>query len=366
MTVFVKCCTKAPAAAPAPTQAATAPSPTAPAAAKPTVAAAVTPAAQAKPTTMATVKFGSPGAVSDAGVYVGVDRGYFKDLGLDVQVLPFQSGPLMVAPLASGDLDVAGGSISTALLNAIDRGVALKMVAGKGSNIKGYDFSWVVVRKDLIDSGKVKDIKDIKGLKVAVGSVKSGVEAIVYYLMKQAGMNINDVELIAMGDPDKLTAFGTKGIDVGVMSEPAINTAVEQGLAVRWAPGATSSIYGGEYQAAELDYSEQFSKNSDAARRFMVGYVKGLRDYNDAVAKGLNKASMVSILAKFTAQKDPALYDKMLMPYLNPDGKIHMPSVGMDFDYFKQMGYYTGNLTLQGIVDTQITDHAVQQLGSYK
>ena len=355
--------TKAPAAT-SPTQAA--PAPTAAAAPKPTVAAAVTPTALAKPTTLTTVKFGSPGSVSDAGVYVGVERGYFKDVGLDVQVLPFQSGPLMVAPLASGDLDVAGGSISTALLNAIDRGVALKMVAGKGSNIKGADFSWVIVRKDLVDSGKVKDIKDLKGLKVAVGSLKSGAEAIIYYLMKQAGMNISDVDLIAMGYPDMLTAFSTKGIDVGMIIEPSVNAAVEQGLAVRWAPGATSVIYGGEYMAAELVYSEQFTKNTDAARRFMVGYVKGMRDYNDAFVKGINKAALVSILTKATSQKDPALYDKMLMPYLNPDGKIHMPSVGMDFDYFKQMGYYTGNLTLPGIVDTQFTDYAVQQLGAYK
>src|SRR3989304_3251014 len=118
--------------------------------------------------------------------------------------------------------------------------------------------------------------------------------------------------------------------------------------------------------AAELDYSEQFTKNTDVARRFMVGYVKGERDYNDAFAKGQNKSAIVSMLTKHTSQKDPAIYDKMQMPYLNPDGKLHMASIGMDFDYFKMKGYYTGSLTLPGIVDTQFTDYAVQQLGAYK
>lgn len=38
----------------------------------------------------------------------------------------------------------------------------------------------------------------------------------------------------------------------------------------------------------------------------------------------------------------------------------------MDFDYLKQMGYYTGKLELKSVIDTQFTDYAVQQLGPYK
>ncbi|HLE81840.1 MAG TPA: ABC transporter substrate-binding protein, partial [Dehalococcoidia bacterium] len=134
----------APAAAPTPTPtkapAAVASTPT-PAPPKPTAA---PPTPTPKP---ATVRFGSPGAISDAGIYIGIEKGYFKEQGVDVQVLPFQSGPLMIAPLAAGELEVAGGTISTGLLNAIERGVALKIVAGKGSNVKGFDFSRFTVRK---------------------------------------------------------------------------------------------------------------------------------------------------------------------------------------------------------------------------
>ncbi len=361
--------TKAPAAAATPTAAAK-PSPAAqatPAAAQPTTAAKPTTASQpTAPAKAATVRFGSPGSVSDAGVFIGAEKGYFKDLGLDVQVLPFQSGPTMIAPLAAGELDVGGGSISTGLLNAIDRGVALKIVTGKGSNIKGFDFSRVTVRKELIDSGQVKEIKDFKGKKFAVASAQSGAEAIAYYFLKQGGLTIKDVELLIMGYPDMIAAYANKAVDLAVQIEPTLNASVERGLTVRWPPGATSTIYGGEYQAAELVFSEQFTKNVDVSRRFMIGYLKGMRDYNDAFAKGQNKSQIVSILNKYTTEKDPTLFDKMEMPYLNGDGKMHVPSMQMDFDYFKQMGYYTGKLELKGIIDTQFTDYAVQQLGPYK
>lgn len=360
----------APAAVPTPTPtkppAAPAETPTQ-AAPKPAAAATASPAAQPSPTPRpTTVRFGSPGAVSDAGVYIAIEKGYFKDLGLDVQVLAFQSGPAMIAPLSAGDLEVAGGIISTGLLNAIDRGVALKITAGKGSGVKGFDFSRVTVRKDLIDSGAVKEVKDLKGKKFALPSTKSGAEAIAHYFLKQGGISINDVELVTMGYPDMLAAYANKAIDLALQVEPTLNAGVERGLAVRWPPGGLSAIYGGEYQAATLVLSEQFTKNTDAARRFTVGYVKGLRVYNDAFAKGQNKGQIVSILTKFTSEKDPAVYEKMEMPYLNPDGKMHVPSMKMDFDYFKDMGYYTGKLELQQIIDPQFIDYAVQQLGPYK
>ena len=212
----------APAAAPTPTPtkapAAVAATPT-PAPPKPTAA---PPTPTPKP---ATVRFGSPGAISDAGIYIGIEKGYFKEQGVDVQVLPFQSGPLMIAPLAAGELEVAGGTISTGLLNAIERGVALKIVAGKGSNVKGFDFSRFTVRKDLIDSGQVKEVKDLKGKKVAVASARSGAEAIVSYLLKQGGLTIKDVELVAMTYADMLAAFSNKAIDAAIQVEPTLNAA---------------------------------------------------------------------------------------------------------------------------------------------
>lgn len=56
----------------------------------------------------------------------------------------------------------------------------------------------------------------------------------------------------------------------------------------------------------------------------------------------------------------------MEMPFLNPDGKIHVASMKMDFDFFREMGYYTGKLELQTLIDNQFVEYALQQLGPYK
>ncbi len=285
---------------------------------------------------------------------------------MEVKIETVQSAASAIAPLAAGDLDVAGGTLSTAFLNAIDRGVGMKIVATKGGAIKGFDASQMIFRKSLMDSGEVKEVKDLKGKTLSLANVQSAAEAEAAFFLKQGGLTIKDVNMVVMGYPDQLAAYANKAIDFAIQNEPLITTAVEQGLAVKWAPGAFSTFYGGEYQVATLQFAEAFAKNTDAARRFMVGYVKGLRDYNDAFAKGKDKDAIITILTKYTSQKDAALYSKMEMSYLNPDGKIHVQSMQMDFDYLKEKGYYTGKTELKSIIDTQFTDYAVQQLGAYK
>ena len=72
----------------------------------------------------------------------------------------------MIAPLGVGDLDVGGGGPSAGLYNAAERKVNVKVVADKGSMPPGYGYFSMLVRKDLVTSGKVKTIADFKGLKV--------------------------------------------------------------------------------------------------------------------------------------------------------------------------------------------------------
>ncbi len=353
--------TKAPVATAAPTQAVAKPLPEATTAAAPTAS-----PKSAAPAKQATVRVASTGSMGAAGVYIGIEKGYFKDQGIDIQILPFQSGAAMLPPLATGDLEIATGSVNTGFLNVIDRGVALKLVATLTSNIKGFDYEWLTIRKELIDSGAVKEVKDMKGKKFVLSATKSGAEATIAFFLKQGGLTISDVELVTMGYPDMLAAYSNKAIDAAIQLEPLVTSTVEKGLAVRWPAGAPSSIYGGEYQAAGLVVSEQFSKDVDTARRWMVGYVKGLRDYNDAFVKGKDRAAVIGMITKYTSDKDQALYDKMVLPYLNPDGKVHAASMQMDLDYFKQMGYYTGNVTVQSMMDNQFVEYAVQQLGPYR
>ena len=133
-----------------------------------------------------------------------------------------------------------------------------------------------------------------------------------------------------------------------------------------WEQGRSSAAFGGVFQAATIAYSGQFAAQTDQARRFMLGYLRGVRDYNDAFVKGQGRDEVVRILTESTSVKDPALYGRMNMAGLDPDGRISRTSLDWDMDYFRQMGYYTGPVTLNDLIDTSFAEYAAQQLGPYQ
>ena len=53
------------------------------------------------------IKIGWVFAMANAPVLVADKKGYFKDQGLEVELLPFKSGPLVHQALSAGELDMA-------------------------------------------------------------------------------------------------------------------------------------------------------------------------------------------------------------------------------------------------------------------
>jgi NitT/TauT family transport system substrate-binding protein len=99
----------APAAAPA--------KPTAPPATQPPPAAAVAPtsAATQAPAARQKVRYGTLQIFGDAGIFIGMDEGFFTEQGIDVDLTTFDSAANMVAPLATNQLEAGGGAPSAGL-----------------------------------------------------------------------------------------------------------------------------------------------------------------------------------------------------------------------------------------------------------
>src|SRR2546421_8933521 len=75
------------------------------------------------------VSIGVVSSTSDGGIFIANERGYFKQEGIDLDVQRFQTLVDMVAPLTGGQLQIAAGGLAASLYNAVDRGVALRIVA---------------------------------------------------------------------------------------------------------------------------------------------------------------------------------------------------------------------------------------------
>jgi NitT/TauT family transport system substrate-binding protein len=304
---------------------------------------------------------------SDVAFFIADKKGYFRNQGIAVTTTSFASAAKMIAPLGTGQLDVGGGTVAAGLYNAVERGINIKIVADKASIKDGYEYSTLLVRKDLADSGRYKDLADLKGMTIATAAQGAGSESSLNEALKKGGLKFGDVNVVYMGFPEMLAAFKNKGIDAGVTNEPTVTRSISEGFAVR---ASKSTIYPGQQTAVAL-YSDEFIvKRRAVAQKFMSAYIRALRDYNDALKDGKlagpGADEIIAILNEYTRIKDPAAYREMTPFAANPDGRVNTASLKNDFDFYKQRGLITGRVAVEQVVDNSFADEAVRQLGAYQ
>lgn len=314
----------------------------------------------------APVRVGLMLSASDAGYFIGLEQGYFAEQGIALEIVPIQAAVNMLAPLAAGQIDAGGTALTPGFLNAIARDVQIKVVADKGTTAPGHGFEGLVIRRDLWDSGAVQGPADLRGRKVALPSAGSAAQAALERAMGTVGLSSRDVDITPLPFPDMEAAFAGQSIDAAIIIEPFLTRVVDREVAHLW---ARDDMYYPNHQLAVVLYSQLFAQGqTDVARRAMVAYLRGVRDYNDAFVKGdpAKRAAAVAALVKHTPVKDAALYDRMVMPGLDPDGKVNVESLAADQEFFMATGYQQQRVEMSVLVDPQFAAYAVQVLGPYR
>jgi len=306
------------------------------------------------------LKVGAIGAVSDAGIFIAQEKGYFRDEGLDVEIVGFKAAPQILPAIATGEVQVSGSAVTPALFNAFARGITMKLVADKGQVAQGFGFAAIVIRSDLADT--VRDFKDLKGRKFAV--MGKGVSSTTQLgkALERGGIEPNEVELIELGLPEMVAALGNKAIDGATLLEPFITFGTARNVGFRWKGMEDFLPFTG--QNGVIIYSQQFTQEQpEAAKRWMAAYLQGTRAYLDAVTKGADRDGINAILAKHTAVKDLALLAKIAPTGFDPNGRMEIKSLEADQDWFLKLGLQQSRADLGKVMDYQYVDYAVARLG---
>jgi NitT/TauT family transport system substrate-binding protein len=313
------------------------------------------------------VSVGAASTTSDAPIYIADRKGYFREEGLEVRITDFRSAADMVAPLGTGQLDAGAGSASAGLYNAFTRGIKIKIVADKASSAPGYGATKILIRKDLLDSGRFKEPKDFKGMKFAMNAPGVSNTATLNALLKSAGLRYSDVDTVNLPFPNHVIALQNKAVDASASVEPGPTIAIKNGFAAL--VKADDEIIP-NHQIAVLLYSENFAKNRDAATRFMRGYIRAVRFYNGALKDGHmvgpNADEVISILVASTSFKDPEIYKAITPTGMNPDGRVNVQSLADDLQFYKEQGLIEGQVDLNQMIDHSFVNAVLQELGPYR
>ncbi len=315
---------------------------------------------------LANLTLASTATMTDLPMFIAQSRGYFKEEGVVVSIVQFDSGARMMPALASGEIDVATGGTSAGFYNAIARGMGIRVVADKSRTPPGRHAQALLVRKALIDSGRVKTLSDFKGLRVASAAIGSSAMATLNRLYRLAGLTSGDIERVYLGVPQQIAAMTNGAVDAAMPTEPVASEIERQGVAVRFMND--DEIYP-DHQISVMFYSDQLRRQRrEAALGFMRGYLRGVRAQNASIVNGRlsgpDTDEFTRLIAANTPVKDVALLREVTMSDNSGDGLLNIDSLREDYEVYRAEGLLEGEGRFADSLDLSFAREAVAELAA--
>jgi NitT/TauT family transport system substrate-binding protein len=288
--------------------------------------------------------------LSYAPFFIAMDEGFFKEQGLKIKVSKFARSPEVVPALVQGRLDVAGSFMSVSLFNAILRGANIKIVACKSYiNPQGCTYTGLLAKRTLVESGELNNLTQLKGRRIVIN--EAAIEGYwVEKLLKKAGLHLNEVKSGDLPAPTVYAAFDKGAIDLASEAEPWITRSKKAGHAIMWM--SMEKVVPG-FQFAFLMFGPNLlKKNSEAGNRFMVAYLKALKQYSHG-----KTSRNLEIISKYT-NLDPELLMEACWPSFHQDGRINIQSVLKFQSWAVEKGYMEKMVAIEKAWDPRFLEYA--------
>jgi len=136
-----------------------------------------------------------------AVLWVGVDQGFYRKHGLDVEVIFMRTGPLAMSALASSDVQAVFTS-SNNVLNVAAGGLDVVIIGNVVGRLEG----------DFMARPEIKKPEDLKGKQLAIQSIGGGGWANNMLAMDYLGLDPDrdNIRFIVLGDqPSRIQALET-------------------------------------------------------------------------------------------------------------------------------------------------------------
>ena len=295
--------------------------------------------------------------VGDGPLICAIERGYFREEGIEVSLSPFRTASAMTPLIARGDLAIMGGGVSVSYFNSVARGLPMRYFANRARSPVWHG---IVIRRDLAD--KVKSARDLKGLRIGTTAVGGLSEYELGKTLEANGLTLDDVETKPLAMPETVIALGQGAIDAAVFVPPFDSAAIKAGgVHLLYADEAVKP----RMEVSGLIYNTDWAaRNRDALDRFTVAYVRGARCYLEAARGGANRDELIDDYLKYSPVKDRSIFADMRWSEIDPDAAVSVDSLLDQQDFYARRGYLATKSPAAAIVDEGPVRRALAKLGS--
>ena len=232
------------------------------------------------------VKVGVFPVASTLPYFVAIERGFFKEVNIEVETSRLIGGPPNVAAMITNQIDAAAVLVTIEGMNANLKKPGVAMYISLNSQNKTYQMEQFVIRKGF----EAKSLKDLKGAKIMSAPGPANV-TMARAALAAAGLKEGDYTLDQLDMGQHVNAMTAGTFDAGYTLEPNASTMRKMGVATTLEAGLIARYVLGDPEAdayvGGCALTTDFIKNRpDVAKRFTAAWAKAV----DFINKNPNEA----------------------------------------------------------------------------
>jgi len=219
------------------------------------------------------VKIGYRGHLFYLPAYVAQAKGFYKQQGLDAELIKFESTNQLVEAVLTGDIDAGVGGVNALVVLTIEQKEPGML---KIFNVGDFDerFEAIMVKPD----SDIKTVQDLKGKTLAThpgGSTKVFMEN----MLEKEGLE-GEIDIIQASPSQLLNILASDSADAVNLLEPSVTIAREKGMGKVLVQGPicnyfmnpmpfTTSVFSTEFVEENPKTADKISKAIDKAHIFI-------------------------------------------------------------------------------------------------
>lgn len=297
---------------------------------------------------------------SSGPVFIALEKGWFREAGVDLSLKEFQAAAQVPLAIVSGDADFGTTAFTAGFYNLAAKG-GVKVIAAQSAERPGFALNVIAVTNAAWDAG-VRSIKDLAGKRVAMTTAGSSMHYSVEMLARKHGVDGKNITLVSLQSLSNMAA-AFKGGQVDAASFPI--TTYRQ---VEAEAGGHIIAYVGDEEPWQLGAvftsPKTIAERRPLVEKFIAGYLRGAAAYDEAFGKrengklvpGKNYDEMIGILSTALKQS-PALVAAGL-PFIDPQGRLDVGDIYKQVAFWQATGQVAKDADPKSFIDLSfVTGH---------
>ncbi len=299
------------------------------------------------------IKIGVVHSLGGASAFVAEAKGYFKEEGLDAELVFFTSAAPIAVAGASGDIDFGSTGMTAAFCNLAHAGT-LRIIGSGSWEHPGFETIGFLVSNQAYAAG-LHSLKELKGHSVGITQLGTPLHYDLARVLKKYAIPLDSIKVLALqSNPNVASALKGGQVDAAVQTTSNIYSLVAKGDAK--VLGWVADEFGSGQSAVTFTTGKMAKEHPDIVRRFLKAFRKGGATWDagftDAHGNRKDQPSapeMIDIVAK--ALHEPPEVIKRGIGYFDPDDRLVLSDVQDALDWYQEQGMLKTHIDAASMID---------------